>query len=1015
MLRPMALTGLAMLCGMFLYEWLKELLHPNLTKWQSHYVTIAFSTLIATIITYYVARGNRRLIEGLQAEVAERKVAESALGAVVRENNRLAAAIDSLQIGVLITDPALRDDPAIFINPAFSGITGYAKSDFIGRNCRLLQGPDTDRAVVQHIREAIAARQPFMGTLLNYRKDGTPFWNELTINPVFDDNGQLTNFVGIQVDVTARVEAAEALRQSEARLARVTTNVPGMVYQFTLHPDGSIAFPYVSEGCRRLYGLEPAQIQQDALALISMIHPEDMASFENSVAASAQSLTPWQWEGRVVLPSGEQKWHQGASRPQRQDNGDIIWDGVLIDITERKQTTEALRESEERFRMLIQNLNEIVYEIDTRADPLRGRTTFMSEQIENIIGYRAEEFLSNPGLWFQLLHPDDVAVIRDNVPQPAGNQPVTRLYRLRHRETGDYRWLEDKVTCRLDDGGNVIGVRGLARDVTERKQAEQALQESEERFRTVAESLGEGLIITDLNDIILYCNSRVAEITEYAREEMLGRAAYELLLPPGAWPIHLNRHEQRRQGIAESYEIKLQTKSGASWWALVNATPFRNGAGEIIGTLGAITDITERKQAEEALQAAKDEAEKANRAKSEFLSRMSHELRTPLNAIIGFGQLLEMARLQPRQQEQVAHVLKAGHHLLDLINEVLDMARIEAGRIELSLEPVPVRDTLRETLDLILPLAAQRGIRLDFTLTDAVTPFVLADRQRFKQVLLNILANAVKYNSVGGAVTVSWEETGGEALIDGMAAGPVSRQHDGTTSSPELASSPRLLRIRITDTGPGIPAASMDRLFVPFDRLDAEHSEVQGTGLGLALSQRLMQAMGGTIGVASTVGQGTTFWVELPRVASPLHLAQSTLSNGAGASQSLQEAIHQRKTVLYIEDNLSNLSLIEHLIEKQPQIRLITALQGQLGLDLAQEHHPDLILLDLHLPDLPGWEVLARLQASAATRDIPVVVVSADATPQQIKRLMEAGVRAYLTKPLDVRQFFAILETMANP
>jgi len=380
-------------------------------------------------------------------------------------------------------------------------------------------------------------------------------------------------------------------------------------------------------------------------------------------------------------------------------------------------------------------------------------------------------------------------------------------------------------------------------------------------------------------------------------------------------------------------------------------------------------EIAERRRAEE-------EADRANRAKSDFLSRMSHELRTPLNGILGFAQLLQMESLPVDQEESVAHILKAGRHLLGLINEVLDISRIEAGHLELSMEPVPVDDTLRGAIDLVRPLAAQRDIELGAEVAGDHR-HVLADRQRLQQVLLNLLSNAVKYNRTRGAVAVSCEERPGGRL-----------------------------RILVTDTGHGISPDKLERLFIPFDRLGAEGTDIEGTGLGLSLSKHLVEVMGGTLDVTSQVGVGSTFAVELPLTAAPADVLKLP-----GASPTVQaERQEGRMVVLYIEDNVSNLRLVEQVLGRRPQTTLLSAMQGQLGLDLAREHRPDLILLDLHLPDVPGDEVLRRLLEEPRTRGTPVVILSADATPGQVERLLAAGAEAYLTKPLDVRQLLALVD-----
>jgi signal transduction histidine kinase/ActR/RegA family two-component response regulator/putative methionine-R-sulfoxide reductase with GAF domain len=377
------------------------------------------------------------------------------------------------------------------------------------------------------------------------------------------------------------------------------------------------------------------------------------------------------------------------------------------------------------------------------------------------------------------------------------------------------------------------------------------------------------------------------------------------------------------------------------------------------------------------LRQATAEADRANQAKSEFLSRMSHELRTPLNAILGFGQLLQMDPLAPRQSESVGHIVRAGRHLLGLINEVLEISRIEAGHLQLSLEPVPVYETLRQAIELIRPLATGLGASVRAEPIDERL-HVLADRQRLQQVLLNLLSNAVKYNRPEGTVDVT------------CAPGADNR-----------------LRIEVTDTGEGIAPDKLARLFTPFDRLGAEASSVEGTGLGLTLSKTLVEAMGGTLDVESRPGAGSTFSVELARVPGPAAIADASRRLDQPSAGDAQQ---QARTILYIEDNLSNLRLVEALLRRRPGVTVLSAMQGRVGLELARAHHPDLILLDRHLPDGSGDQVFLDLRNDPATRDIPVVILSADATAGGRRRLLDAGVHAYLTKPLDVHALLAVID-----
>jgi signal transduction histidine kinase/CheY-like chemotaxis protein len=452
----------------------------------------------------------------------------------------------------------------------------------------------------------------------------------------------------------------------------------------------------------------------------------------------------------------------------------------------------------------------------------------------------------------------------------------------------------------------------------------------------------------------------------------------------------------------DNYEVEHDFSTIGKRIMLLNARQIQRGLGgkeRII--LLAIEDITERKKNDNELLKAKAEAERANVAKSEFLSRMSHELRTPMNSILGFAQLMDMGELNPSHKKGVDQILKSGQHLLNLINEVLDIARIEAGRLTVSPEPVEIFNSILETIDIVSNLAKENQITLESDVPTTERLFVKADHQRLKQVLLNLINNAVKYNRQGGSVKV---ECTIEKSIGSPAETGSSHRYDIENKE---GSKENVIRISVIDTGKGIAQEYREKLFNPFERIGAERTETEGTGLGLAISKKLIEAMGGKIGVESQIGIGSTFWIELPQTESQKKHYERISELIKPESEIKQNS----GIILYIEDNLSNIQLVEQILEThRPSVNLITNIYGKNAVQFAIDYKPDLILLDLDLPDIHGSKVLILLKAEPRTSEIPVIILSADAMAKQSEQLIEAGAKDYLIKPIDVMQFLKVVD-----
>ncbi len=434
------------------------------------------------------------------------------------------------------------------------------------------------------------------------------------------------------------------------------------------------------------------------------------------------------------------------------------------------------------------------------------------------------------------------------------------------------------------------------------------------------------------------------------------------------------------RGIEDIYELTYINADGSRFPAIVSITALRDDYQEIIGYLLIGSHNSVRERVERELNDAMATADQANLAKSEFLSSMSHELRTPLNAILGFAQLIESGTPPPTisQQRSVAQILKAGWYLLDLINEILDLTLIESGKLSLSLEPIYLAEVLRESKAMIEPQATKRGIQLSFPRLD-LSFLVTADRTRVKQVLINLLSNAIKYNREHGTVVVDCTTK------------PLGR-----------------MRISITDTGEGLTAEQLKQLFQPFNRLGQEAHVGEGTGIGLVVSKRLVELMGGAIGVESDVGVGSVFWIEL-NLTTARHLRAAKPDSAAAAALPRAADMPQR-TLLYVEDNPANLMLVEDLIMRRPDVNLLSARDGDGGIAIARTSRVDVILMDINLPGISGVEALRILRADPNTAHIPIIALSANAGPRDIARGLDAGFFRYLTKPIKVREFFDTLD-----
>ena len=753
------------------------------------------------------------------------------------------------------------------------------------------------------------------------------------------------------------------------------------------------------------------------------------------------------WSGETALISGTGREfpvlqlvlaHLGA-------DGELEFVSTICrDISDRKLKELERIEWANRYNAAIQASGQVVFDWDT----LSGEIAYGGE-IEHLIGFSSDEMAGGMDRLRNVIHPDDVSVFDDRIEVATMmRDPFDYTFRA-IRKNGVEVIVRAQGCFFLDRHGQFGRMVGFLKDVTKERMGEQATQLANERLeQRVTERTGElAKANLDLRNSAL----RQAAVSRLGQRALAGQSLGELMLDAAktvmemlpceySSVLHYDENADDFKPLAEvgwpavsgarlpipggtrslsGYAVltgnavvspDIETETRFAYSDASRAAGVRSGiaacikAGErplgvfvsfalrrrdfshddvsfVQSIANVLTAAIERHEAEDSIRRARAEAEAANRAKSEFLSRMSHELRTPLNAILGFTQLLEIEEHSERQAESIEHISRAGRNLLNLINEVLDIARLDSGRVEFSMESVDVMELMQEVVSAVSPAAAKRSITIQISEMPGAAPFVQSDRERMRQVLLNLLSNAVKFNHEGGSVTLA-----------------VSRENATDW------------RIGVTDTGIGIPREKLARLFVPFERLGTREGGTEGgSGLGLALCQRLIAGLGGRIGVSSAVGAGSTFWIDLPakEANSPGHAWR--LAEGA-PDTAASPPVKAVRTVLYIEDDAANYYLMERFLAPRDDIRLMSALQGRVGIELAREHRPDLILLDMNLPDMNGEQILRALRADPVTHGIRVVAVTGEMMIEREEELMALGVLEILVKPYKLVQITELLE-----
>jgi PAS domain S-box-containing protein len=843
--------------------------------------------------------------------------------------------------------------------------------------------------------------------LTYFRKDGSRFPAVVSVTALRDAQEGIIGYLLIGTDNTARKRAEEALLKAgalqsaifnSANFSSIATDAKGVIQIFNVGAERMLGYA-AADVMNKITPADisdPQEVIARAEALSLELGTPITPGFEALVFKASRGIEDI-YELTYFRKDGS-RFPAVVSVTALRDAQEGIIGYLLIgtDNTARKQAEEALLKAGALQSAIFNSAN-----FSSIATDAKGVIQIFNIGAERMLGYSAAEVMNK-------ITPADISDPQEVIArakalsvelatpiQPGfealvfkASRGIEDIYELTYiRKDGSRFPAVVSVTALRDAQGGIIGYLLIGTDNTARKLVEaeqrkldQRLRDQQFYTRSLIEANIDAIMTTDPAGIITDVNKQMEALTDCTRDELIGAPFKNYFTDPerAEAGIKLVLNEKK----LSNYELTARARDGKETVVSYNASTFYDRDRTLQGVFAAARDVTERKLLDQALQetnieleSAKVVAEKANLAKSDFLSSMSHELRSPLNAILGFAQLMDSDSppASPTQKASIDQILHAGWYLLELINEILDLAVVESGKLTLSAEPVSVTDVLSECRAMIEPQAQKRSITLTFPAFE-IPPFVRADRTRLKQVLINFLSNAIKYNKPGGTVVVE-----------------CSANKSGR------------IRISIRDSGEGLAAEKLAQLFQPFNRLGQETSTEEGTGIGLVMNKRLVELMGGVIGVESKVGAGSEFWFELISASAP----QLTFEKAKPHAIVDRQEPHDRslQTLLYVEDNPANLTLVEQLIARRPELRLLTATDGNLGIKVARENLPKVILMDINLPGISGIQALKILRGDPLTAHIPVLAISANAMSADIKKGLEAGFFGYLTKPIKVSEF----------
>jgi two-component system, sensor histidine kinase len=912
-----------------------------------------------------LAEGNERII-GTNTDITARKKAEE-------EYKRISVVASANENGVVFTDTEGR---ITWTNEGFIQLTKFNREEIIGNTpFDLCKGPLSDRGVMREMVNDFLQGHSFNSELIHYRKDGSWFWGRSRGQAVTDENGKVIQYFAIVDDISKEKASQKKLKEYEERLKIALSNVGDNYWEHNFKTNKT----FFSNAADNILGYKTEEFTDEANLWWRMVYPEDRKILEeNDAKYQSGTIDHHSHEYRMIHKDGSVHWvlDRGVVTEKDDEGKPAKIIGTHIDITQQKELEVELSRRANQFKSLSENIPGVIYEYEFRKDGTEG-LRYVSPAMEHIFGITPAEFYQ----FQQYIHPDDVEPIL--LKRKHSRETLQPFYAEARLVTVQRGMIWYSVTSSFSyytpEGAAVF--TGFMLNITERKNADNALRINEEKYRSIIANMNLGLLEVDNQEIIRASNHSFCAMSGYSMEELIGKKASDLFAKGSNEELLELKNERRKKGISDAYEMAVQIKSGLMKWWLISGAPRYNDKGELVGSIGIHLDITEQKMLELELLEAREQAESSASAKQVFLANMSHEIRTPMNAILGMGRQLQKTALDETQKFYLDTINNAGEHLMVIINDILDISKIEAGKLALESISFSMCEVVKSAVDVMQHRASEKGILVSCSSDGKIAAALKGDPYRLKQILFNLVGNSVKFSDKGVVNIDCALRSESEGL--------------------------QLVEITVSDNGIGMDKNYLDNLFQSFTQEDKSVSrKYGGTGLGMTITKQLTELMGGTIDVKSEKNVGTTIKLTIP--------FSLGLENELVADETVitDNSILKGKKILLVEDNEIN-RLVASITLNQHGADIVEAINGVEAVEAVKSMSFDLVLMDMQMPLMDGLEATKIIRNELQSK-VPVIALTANAIKGESDKCFAAGMNDFISKPFEELALIGLISKWLN-